>query len=383
MNILEKYSTTCGTKIKEPYVAHSYFPMHLDKYIVIDNRNRNIFNTYDLYDDVISYIYPTLIENGIGIIDFAINERRILPKTHPYIQLSKKQEAYILKNSLLNICSDNYSSYISECFNVPSIGLYSTMPSSVTKPYWNKNHTVLESSRLGNLPSYFDAETPKCINFISPEEITNEIFKILNINKKIENKTIYTGNYYAIKLIEVIPDFIPDKNYLTGKSINVRMDYCFDEKILQYWLSDRFSNILTNKQIDVRILEHFKQNIAQFTVDINDSFDSEYLKMVQEAGINLKIFCSDVEKINQYRIKFFDFEIEESIFKSKKDFLDAYKEVNSNLKFLSSKILISRGKKYSCKASLDKDIELGSSFEDVIDDKVFWDDLDYYRIIEI
>ena len=60
MNLLEKYSSSCGVKISKPDIAISYFPHRFDKYIVIDNTNKNSMNVYDLYSDVISYIFPIL-----------------------------------------------------------------------------------------------------------------------------------------------------------------------------------------------------------------------------------------------------------------------------------------------------------------------------------
>lgn len=380
MNFLEKYASNCGVKISKPSIPYAYFPMQAEKYIVIDNRNRNISNIYDLYDDVISYIYEYLINEEIYIVNLCSSEKHIIAKTFPYLFLSKKQEAYILKNSLLNICSDNYSSHISDCFDVPSIGLYSSIPSNATKPIIGNKHSVLESKRNGNLPSYFDSEMPKNINYISPEEIAQKILDKLGIKTKIKNETVYTGSLYAIKLVEVIPDFIPDSTFLLKNAINIRMDYNFDEEILQYWLSNRYTNILTKKPVNLSLLKHFKENIIQFTIEINESFTEEYIKEAKECGIPVKIFCSEKEKLSHYRMKFFDFEVEESIFKSRKD-LEA-KDL-TGLKFLSSRMLISKGKKYSSKKNLDLGIELCNSYEDVIDDPSFWEDLDYYRIIKI
>ena len=189
MNLLEKYSTHCGVKISNPSISSSYFPIPVEKYIIIDNRNRNKNAIYDLYEDVISYLHPIFEKNNIHIINFTFNEKNVIPKTIPYVGLPKKQEAYLLKNSLCNICSDNISSFISDGLDVPSIGLYSLFPSEVSKPIWNRKHEVIESSRLGNLPSYGENEMPKSVNFISPEEISNKILDLLGLEPKTRNKT--------------------------------------------------------------------------------------------------------------------------------------------------------------------------------------------------
>jgi hypothetical protein len=40
MNVLEKYAANCGVKIREPFVASSYFPLKDTPYIILDNRSK-------------------------------------------------------------------------------------------------------------------------------------------------------------------------------------------------------------------------------------------------------------------------------------------------------------------------------------------------------
>jgi len=378
MNVIEKYASSCGVKLDQPSVGSSYFPLPYDKYIVIDNRNRNGMNVYDMYSDVIAYIAPVLKKHGIGIISFCKDTKTIIEKTKPYISLNKKQEAYILSNSLLNICSDNLSSYFSSALDIPSISLYAVYPADINKPIWSHKHLCIESNRFGNLPAYGVQEDPKSINFIEPERISQAIFDQLNIKKKIKWASIFIGNHYPVKIVEVIPDFVADPSFMTGRALNLRMDYHFDEKILCHWLKNRYLNILTDKPINIDILKYFKKNVAQFTVSINEEFSEEYLKSIQEIGIKLQIFCEDNDKINDYRFNFFDFEINESDWKIKED---AGEGLTEQTKFVTSKVVLSEGKKYSCYESKKQKKELTGAPELIYDTADFWKELDHYRLI--
>ena len=260
MNVLEKYASSCGVKISNPDVGISYFPLPYEKYIVVDNRNRNGMNVYDIYSDVIAYIKPELQKEGIEIISFCKDSKSIPERTKPYINLNKKQEAYILENSLLSICSDNLSSYISNALGVSCISLYSIYPSAINEPIWNTNHFSIDSERTGNLPAYGVKEDPKSINFIEPERIAQAIFDKLKIDKKIQYETIFIGDLYPVKIVEIIPDFAAHPSFMKNRALNVRMDYHFDEQILTHWLKDRFLNIVTEKPIRIDLLKYFKKN---------------------------------------------------------------------------------------------------------------------------
>lgn len=379
MNVLEKYASSCGVKISKPNVGASYFPLKWDKYIVIDNRNKNGGNVYDSYSDVMSYIHPILEKEGIGIVSFAKEEKYIIEKTAPYISITKKQEAYFIQNSLLTVSSDNLSAYLADGQGVPSIGLYSIYPSESNRPIWTDKHTVIESERCGNLPSYGVAEDPKAINFIEPEKVAQAILDKVGIDFKILHDTVFIGDLYSIKVVEAIPDFATEPNFMKNKALNIRMDYHFDEQNLCHWLTGRYINILTDKKINLDLLRHYKKNIAQLTVTINDNFDEAYLKEVRKIGIKLEIFCENPEKIEKYRFKYFDFKINESEYKTKED-IDF--EINDKSVFVSSKILLSEGQKFSCYEAKKQKKPLTGGVEPVYNTEDFWKELDYYRIIQ-
>jgi len=259
-----------------------------------------------------------------------------------------------------------------------SIGLYSIYPSETNRPTWTDKHVPIESERCGNLPSYGVDENPKAINFIKPEIIAQSILDKLKIDVKIPHKTIFIGDYYSAKVVEIIPDFVTEPSFMAKKALNVRMDYHFDEKNLCSWLENRYLNILIDKKINIELLRHFKKNIAQLTVNINDSFDEGYLKEVRKLGIKLEIFCEDPDKVEEYRFKFFDFEVNLSEFKTKED---AQLETSEEVLFVSGKIILSKGQRYSCLEAQKQKKPLTGGVEPVYDTEDFWKELDYYRLI--
>lgn len=381
MNVLEKYAANCGVKIREPHVASSYFPLKENPYIILDNRSKFKSNSYDLFDDVMTYIKPVLAKHNINIYSFENTSSDYLDGAEPFIGLFKKQEAYLIKNSKLVVGCDNVSNYIASGFDVPSIGLYSAYPSKCTSPIWSEKHFSFESDRDGNLPGYGVDETPKTINFIKPEKIANKIFECLGLPDSINHETIHIGDVYSTKVVEVIPDFVPAPGFMENRALNVRMDYHFNEEILMHWLRNRKVNLLTEKPINLSLLKYFKNNIVQLTVNINENFTDSYLSDVKNLGIKVELFCEDADKIDDYRFDFFDFDVNESIFNSKEDLEEKQGQLNSSTKFFSGKVLLSGGKKYSCYEAKKAEKELTGDAELIYDSVDFWKELDHYRLI--
>jgi len=381
MNVLEKYATNCGVKIKEPHISTSYFPLREDPYIILDNRSKFESNCYDLFGDVMPYIKPVLEREGISIYSFENNVKDNIEGAQPFVALFKKQESYLIKHSRLVVGCDNVTNYFASGLGVPSIGLYAAYPSRCTEPIWSENHTSLESHRDSNLPAYGLGENPKTVNFIEPEKIADNIFKMLGLEDRVEHKTFFIGDLYPVKVVEVIPDFVPPSGFMEQRALNLRMDYHFDEQILIHWLQNRKINLLSNKPVNLNLLKYFKKNVCQLTVNINKNFTTQYLTDVKNIGINVEVFCEKEDELADYRFKFFDFGVNENMFKSKDDLKEEMSNLNDSTKFLSGKILLSKGKRYSCYEAKKAKKELTAKPELVYDTKDFWKELDHYRLI--
>ena len=69
------------------------------------------------------------------------------------------------------------------------------------------------------------------------------------------------------------------------------------------------------------------------------------------------------------------------MFKSKSDLKDNLVKLKGSTTFLSGKILLSEGKKYSCYEAKKAKKELTTQPEMVYDTEDFWKELDHYRLI--
>ena len=381
MNVLEKYAVNCGVKVRPPYVATSYFPLKKRDYIILDNRSIYGVNTYDLFGDVMSYITPVLEKHDIDVYSFESDDKHHIEGTQSFLGLFRKQEGYLIQHSRLVVGCDNLSNYQASALNVPGIGLYAAYPSQCTAPVWGDSHSSLDSERCDNLPGYGVKEEPKTINFIEPEKIANLIFTKLGLPDRVSHDTVYMGDLYAIRVVEVIPDFSPPAGFMDGRALNLRMDYNHDEQLCVQWLQNRKINLLTDKPINLNLLKYFKKNVVQLTLNINDAFTEDYLLKAQATGVPVQIFCENDEAIENYRFKFFDFEVNKSIFKAKSDLDEQESLIGSHTTFLTGKILLSGGKKYSCLEAQKAKKELTGQPELVYDTPDFWKELDHYRLI--
>ena len=259
MNLTEKMALDCAVKISEPFVDLFFFPIQSDNFIIFDTRSRYAFGTYDFYQDVLSMISGYLEENDIQVLQFANDDSYKLTGDKCFININKKQEAYLISKCKLIVCNENYSLYSAAALNKKSIGLYSVFDSRNTAPVWNKgSQVIIESSRDGNKPAYNQlSEKPKTINFIDPYEVASEILNNLGIEHDLNKyELLHLGENYNQKIIEIIPDFTSQTGFLQGTSINLRLDLVDNLKgeIFQYWMSNRKVNLITDQDLNMQLL---------------------------------------------------------------------------------------------------------------------------------
>jgi len=383
MNISEKIALDCGVKMDFPYLDRYYIPTANHDFIIFDTRCKNPIGEYDFFTDVFELIQDYLIKNNIEIYQIADDKNIKLQCNRCFININKKQENYLISNAKLVISNENYSLYIASVFNVKSIGLYSLNHHKNTRPFWNKNsQIILESHREGNLPSYgvFN-EIPKTINFISPFEVAKQILDSLEIKNKFDKyELVYLGKNFNQKIIEIIPDFTSGPDFMKNQSLNLRLDYVdsLNTSVFHYWLTGRKINIITDKDINLGLLQSYKNNILLITVMITENISENFLNLCKMIGLKIKIYCEDKEKLNKYRFKFLDWDIHKD-FDDNNSF-ENHKNLSASSKFISSKILISKGKKYSCKANFFLNKPLDKNGENVILSKEFEQEIEFFKI---
>lgn len=383
MNIAEKMALDCAVKIDEPHIDKLFFPLKTDKFIIFDTRCKYPDGEYDFYTDVLDLIKDSLKKNGIEVYQIANDKSYKLPCDKCFITINKKQEAYLLSKSLLVVANENYSLYLASALDIKSIGLYSVFDSRNTSPIWNKEkQIIIESLRDNNKPSYNQLkEDPKTINFISPYEVAHKILNTLSIENDLNKyDLIHIGENYNQKIIEVVPDFVSSPDFLKGNSINLRFDLIssMDVNTFKYWVTDKKVNIVTDKDLNVNLLANHRSNILSLTVMVSDNISEKFLLLCKSIGLKIRMFCSDPHRLNHFRFKFLDWQVE-------KDFneeltLDKIEKLSKTSKFKSSKILISKGQKFSCKANFLRNKKLDNSEENVVYSKSFEEELEFFKI---
>jgi ADP-heptose:LPS heptosyltransferase len=383
MNLTEKMALDCGVKVSRPYLDRYFLPIKNDNYIIIDTRCKNANGEYDYFNDVLDLIKPYLKEANIDIFQIANDKNIKLACDKCFITINKKQENYLISKSKLLVSNENYTLYVASVFNVKSVGLYSLFNPKNTRPIWNqKSQIILESDREGNFPSYGNSkESPKTINFISPYAVAKNILDSLGIKNNLDKfELVHLGKSFHQKIIEIVPDFTSSENFMKERSINLRLDYIknLNASVFNYWLTNRKVNIITDKDINVNMIAPFKNNIILTTIMMSPKISEKFLKMCKQIGLKLKIFCDCKEMLNEYRFKFLEWDIhkdfeEQGLFKK-------IKEISKESKFISSKILISKGKQFSCKANYTLNKHLDNSDECVILSEEFEKEIEFFKI---
>jgi len=383
MNLTEKMALDCGVKITKPHVDRLFMPTKNANFIIFDTRSRLENGEYDHYVDVIELIKDKLKQNNIDIFQICNEKSYRLACDRCFISLNKKQEAYLISKAKLLITNENYSSYIASAFNTKSVLLYSVFDSRNTAPPWNKDsQIILESNRKGNKPTYGTLkEKPKTINLVDPFKIAKNILDALRIENNLEKyDLLHIGENYHPKTIDIVPDFIAGPQLLANNNINLRLDLVesLNIDVLNYWMQNRKVNIITDKNININLLLPFRSSIVLITVIISENISELFLKNCKALGVPIRIFCIDKNKLNEMRLKFIDWNVEEENSSDIK--IKEIIKINDKSKFKSSKILLSKGKQFSCKALWIADKTLDKNEETVILSKEFEEELSFFKI---
>jgi len=250
-HLAEVYAKDLGVKIGKPVLQPHFYPVLEQDYITIHNDNKVPAKEYNYWEEVIILVKQKVpdikfIQIGTGKEPKIKNVENFIPTN------SIKQSAYIIKNSLMHVGTDSLPVHLASHLNKPLIAIYAHTYAATCGPLWGdkENHTIIESHRNGNKPSYSLNENPKTINLIKPEEIANAILK--NLGKESSSReTLYVGQKYKDQIIHVIPD---EKYSLKNKNLVLRLDLLHNEENILHLISENRSSILTNEPLSDKVL---------------------------------------------------------------------------------------------------------------------------------
>lgn len=383
MHILEQYALNSGVKIKQPFIYEKFFPVTFDKYISFHPASKPS-KTYDIWQEVISLIFPYLEKNNIKILQIGEKDDKLYAGATSLLGLTNiNQTAFILKNALLHFGADSFPTHVASHYDKKIVSLYSNNYISCVKPYFGnpENQVLLEPTR-STKPCFSFHETPKTINKIKPETIAKSILKLLNIENFINIESIYFGMEYNQPKLELVPNMNIDPKQYNSTNIIVRMDLEFNEQILRNQLKICDCVIFTDKPIDKQLLIDNKNRVSKIIYEIKEDNDIEFANFLQFNSIPYQLFTYlKNEKIEKIKLDYID---QEQIIEINSDLKSKTKiEYTSNLFYKSNKKILSNGKIFLSVNSYKKDIPASQNVEAIIDCPEFWKELENFYIFRV
>lgn len=391
MHILESYSLNCGSKIDKPFIYKNYFPLPLEKYIVFTNQNKVQSKDYSYWQDVINFIFPVLEKNGIKIIQLGQRDSFYYDRVVNLCgQVSINQAAYIIERSMLFVGPDGFECQVAGAEGIPVVSINSCSYAANTGPYFgNKSKKISFESYLSNnnkKPSFNLQENPKTVNTIKPESIARAIFSLLDLKDKVPLNTIFTGAKYSHNTIQ---ESIPNNQGLlfnVDHPVEIRADYDCDPESLAIQLSNYKKSVLVmDKPLDINMLKHFKPNIAMTVLKIKDNENRSFVSKLIESGMK-PVLISELpqEEINKLKINYYDCDNINKIQNVPQNKVDELKKSIDKLYYRSCKITGAKDRLHYSIAAYENGVVMKNHYEyqKVIDCKSFWDNLDFFSIVE-
>ena len=293
MRLIENYALNCGLKIHKPYIHPHFFPVSNDNYITLDLSHRVESSRYKHWQKVVDLINPFLKSENIEIIQVGgANDLPIPEAKRTNNGASINQISYLIKSSKLFIGNNNFSFECASANQIPTVcvqdhGKYGKFSwSSFDKFIYPKNNEVIDT--------------------VPPEDVANQILNKLNINKKLNFKTVHMGFKYVDgqEFVESIPDQAVSLKSLSINSIIYRMDLKHDEEKLEEQLQQGPISLVTDKEIDLNLLARYKNNILETVYIIkkdNDNF--AFCERLKKLGIKLLLVSSLMnEDLNEKKL---------------------------------------------------------------------------------
>ncbi len=372
MHEIESYANNLSLKIDRPEIYEKYYPMSYDKFITVYLGEGRDLPFYRNWADVINLCFPILEKEGIKIILLNSNIKHKFNNCINFENaLDHSSLSYIIKNSLLHVSENGIDLEIASMHDKNIV--YIDTENNNNYPYWNK-----ESSY-----DRFSGD----INKIKPEEISKSIFNFLNLKFKINFETVFIGDNYQNKSIQFVPDQQADIDADSGNVILVRMDKYFNEQNLAKQLSKFKCVIVTNKRINLNLLNQFKQNVHHMAFFLEKNDDPDFIDEIQSMGIqyNIMTYLSE-EETNLKKINYLDNDIINNIKIPKKEDIEELKDLDiDSLYYISNGPVLSNFKVYKsiCDYENRNDVENPQQPTQIKQNEDFWKEVQNFHILKM
>jgi len=393
-HIAEEYAKSLGVRIGNPVFFTHFYPVLPEKFITFHTNSEKVpARHYDHWPIALNLIKDRLSPRGIKIVQVGG------PKDPPFDQCDQntlgasfRQMGYVIEKSMLHLGIDSLPVHMASALDIPIVALYSNIFPECSSPLWNvkSNIRCLSPDFSSIKPSFAVNESPKRVNEISPEEVASTVLDLLGINHDLNTyETLKIGQHYHNSVLEVVPDHPPAHGFSPQRVINLRGDLHLDIDLLSAWLRHEV-NLMSASQVPLGILSRFKSRIKGMTLFLDEGsrnssasdgerITEEYVRQVNNLGIQTVLICKDKNEVSSLRLKFFDWVVEEFTNSTKKD-IDFNEKICDNTFYHSNKTLISKEKEYYSKASWKAGLEKSSDPLRLIDSEDFWEELEHLNI---
>ena len=384
MHCLEKYALACNAFIKKPPLEHNFFPLPFSRYITLDLGSEFNHRQYPFFQDVVNDILPVLQKNDIHIIQLGDPKDEAISGVY-YLnnKIHLSHSTYLLRRSLLHVSSQSFSGNIANCLGTKQVLLYEKKEMPLCAPMWDTATIDYILHSGAKRPSLGAPTKEISVSKVFPEKISKKILKNLGLSEdSINTETLYIGGTYKQTGLEVIPNFMAPPDAYPNAIVNIRGDISFNEQAIASWCSQgRQLAIKLPSIINLNFLAQIKMPIQGFAYEVSMDTPLESLKGLRAFGKELNLYTHEEnkEKLNELRLKFLDFQINQEIKTTEKS-LDIKEKIDYNaFHFKSAKQILSNNQIFQSIASAlqptsPKDQSL------IINSPLFWEDLRFYKI---
>lgn len=375
MHKVQSYATSLGLKIDKPTILENYYPIGNFDYITFSLGEDSESAKYNFWQHVIDLCFPILEQRNIKLVQ--LNENLKL-KYNNCINLNEKigpnKKAYVIKGSKLHISETGLDLDLASFFNKDVIFLSQSKNKDL--PFW------IEPSKCTFLN---ETEKVENINKIKPEKIASKILSKLGVDFNLEFETVYIGENYNNKAIQFIPDQNTDINVPEGQHLVVRMDKFFNETNLENQLKKHPCIVVTNKVVNLNLLNTYKKHIANVVYFIEKRDDQEFIDNLQSMGVPYILMSYlNEEELSSKKIKYLDNSLINKAEILNKEKIEELKDLDVNsLFYISNGPVLSNFKVFKSVFDYDNKnlVENPSLPSPIKENEEFWKEVQNFHIL--
>jgi len=380
-HILKEYSKSFEVAPSKPIVNRHFYPVVADDYIVIYNEQNTESKEYRYYPLALDLVRNFLTQNNIKVIIIGSGTNVTNRADYVHAGLSFRENCYIISKAKLFVSIDNALTQYAGSQDIPVVGLYGNIYSSITTPYWSQKHKKIDLEPKWDIkPSMSLSDPDDPINKIPAESVAKSILSLLKKGKtqKINFKTKKTNTTKEF-VVDVIPTKYVNHSILEDSLINIRLDRgkINEEAFYQYCLNHKCNITTENLLLQPEVIKNFAGNIKEIKMIIDkmpDKIDENYFTMMKRLDIKFSIVVKNKDILDDVRFEYFDQNVE--FYDPPSSIPDGVKKTD---KFFSFKSIVEGDKTYKCTHFWKNDID---NSDNVVDNSDYWEESDYFYIYE-